>query len=146
MGLVLQSLKFPDSSSPLFFQFFTHSGFYKAYPGTGVKSMGRNGFFLPSFSRWDTEKRDLTPGPAVVPSRGHDASAVFPEKGVFFSTGKNELRVTRSSKISVCSAGIAAWLELLGISPAVMPCLHFCGNFRVCLGLIPNFALRSQIK
>lgn len=80
----------------------------------------------------------------MVPSRGHDASAVFQEKGFFFfPVGKNELRVRRSSKISVCSAGIVAGPELLGIFPAVMPCLRFCGTFRVNLGLIPNSALQS---
>lgn len=79
----------------------------------------------------------------MVPSRGHDASAVFQEKGFFFfPVGKNELRVRRSSKISVCSAGIVAGPELLGIFPAV-PCLRFCGTFRVNWGLIPNSALQS---
>lgn len=60
----------------------------------------------------------------------------FWRKG-FFSIGKNELRVTRSSKISVCSAGIVAGQELLGISSGSGALPSFLCDFQGKFGFNP---------
>lgn len=74
---------------------------------------GEIDFSFRLFSCWGTEKQGLTPGSAVIPSRGHDASAVFLEKGFFFHREKRTESYKKQQNIRVfsrnCSWAGAAW-------------------------------------